>query len=166
MAEPKGYPYITQKNLSDDLKPAEMNRLFSRDIERRQSLPFSIAKGAQFSGPAEIVFLANAGAGDFSVSIPLNLKTVPLSMVWLLGSYDKDGSIFEGGGLLPGDAFTSGTVTSGVNVNVGALANYSCTKDELTIKLTSTNVGWPFMLWAQFYYSVFYDDTEVAQYGL
>lgn len=113
-----------------------------------------------------ILYFANASAGNFTDDLTLNLPEVPLSMVWYLGSIDKEGTRIPGGGLIPGSSFDSGTVLSGAEIFSGASANYSCEKDKLTIKITSTNVGWAPMIEAHFYYMLFYDATTMQSIGL
>jgi len=157
--------YLNSK-LSDSLRPTEVNRLLRKDIERRSSIPLEITGGARKTGLIDLLFFANASAGDFSSSVSLDLDTVPLSLVWFLGVVDKDNVVTEGGGLVPGSSFDSGTVLEGAEVFSGAIANYSCDKDNLTVKITSTNVGWSVFLVATFKYAIYYDNAEVKVKGL
>lgn len=132
-----------------------------------RGIPRFLADSAKKKGIIDVLFYANGLAGNESETIVLNYATVPLSMVWLLGVTDKNGSVTSaGGGLVPGSIFGSGTVLEGMEIFSGAKANYSCNKDDLIVKVTSTNVGWPDFLVASFYYMVFYDDAGVGPRGL
>jgi len=160
--------FLTNKptNLADDLKPTEVSRLLARDIERRQSLPFSITGGARKTGVMVVYFYANASAGDFTETIDLDYQTVPLASVWHLGSKDKTGYIMEGGGTVTGSFNAASSNVDGYTVFSGAHANFTVTKNQLLIGITSTNVGWAPLIAAYFFYSIYYDDTQVATYGL
>lgn len=166
--EIKGYKssFNTYKNidLPNQLLPNPTLRLLAKDIERKQNLPAKITDGARKSGLISVNFFANASAGNFSETIPLNLETAPLVMVWHLGNYDKNGSTSTGTGLV--NAGLIGTVLNGTYIFSGAQAVYTANKTELTISITSTNVGHPVFLDAYFFYAVYYDDTKVSTLGL
>lgn len=165
----EGFNFIPAQDIEVQMQPTEQSRLLAKDIKREENVPFRITAGARKSGIIQITFFANAGAGNNTESVSyadLGLKVPPLSLVWFLGTVDKDKVASGGGGLIPGSAFSSGTVTSGAEVYSGAIANYSSSETGLTIKLTSTNVGWPVFITAYFQWAIYYDEPEVAVYGL
>lgn len=135
---------------------------------QRINVPKFFADNAKDKGLAEVYFLANASAGNYSGTITLTgYSEAPLSMVWFMGTVDKNfAPIDSGGGLVPGSAFDTGSVLEGMEIFSGAKANYTCQKDKIVIKITSTNVGWSGDIFGLFYYMTFYDETEVARYGL
>ena len=191
--------YIDSKNLDSLLKPEPIYRLKKKDINRRTGIPFEITSGTritesdiQYSSDtlteaqilAEVAtfpgfdqtkviglpFLANASAGEYVATLPLNLDSVPLSLVWFVGSIDNGAprAVDKTGGLLHANYHlgTSSTVTDGVDVFSGATAAYECTKDNLIIQITSTNVGWANTIMAYFRYALYYDDSGVQGLGL
>lgn len=133
------------------------NRLLRKDVGSANRFPGEVTIGAQKKGIIQVVFFANGSAGNYSASTPLTLGDTPLSSVWFMGTIDKDGVVSQGGGMVPGSAFSSGTVLSGMEIFSGAIANYCCTATALTVKVTSTNVGWPSFIIGFFYYSTYYD---------
>lgn len=139
-------------------------RAFYHQMAR--GVPRFLGDSAKKKDIIEVLFFANGSAGNYTEDVSLGLDTVPLSMVWHLGNVDKAGNISAGGGIVPGSNFDTGTVLEGSEIFSGAKANYSCEKSKLTIKVTSTNVGWPDFIVAYFYYMVFYDDAGVKARGL
>ena len=136
-----GFMSYNSKDLEYDLRAeTPTSRLLSKDIIREQNLPGLIAGGARDKGLVGVTFFANAGAGDFTETVTLDYNTSPLTNVWFLGTYSKDGTITSGGGLLP-CSFDVSVVTNGASIFSGAQSAYSVNKDELTIGVTSTNVG-------------------------
>lgn len=162
----KDFHTIEYRDLARDLTPDPTNRLLAKDISRRTSLPIKITEGARLSDYASVLFWANASAGNFTTTIDLDLPTVPIALVWFMGSIDKAGTSHPGGGLVFGSSNDSGSVSEGIEVFSGAKCNYSISKDSLVIKITSTNVGWSTSIDAYFRYAVYYDETNVAEFGL
>ena len=147
------------------LQQQPVNRLLSKDISRTENLPGLITGGARETGIISVLFYANASAGDFTQEVTLNYETVPLSLVWFLGTADKNGSVNPGGGLVPGAEGVS-TVVEGISVFSGAKAAYSIDKDTLTVGVTSTDVGWSYLIEAHFYYALYYDVIDYQAGGL
>ena len=133
------------------------NRLLRKDVGAANRFPGEVTIGAQKKGIIQVPFLANASAGNYSGFVNLNNADTPLSNVWYLGWIDKNGVATQGGGLVPGSAFSTGTVLSGMEIFSGALANYCCTATRLTVKVTSTNVGYADLVIGFFYYATYYD---------
>jgi hypothetical protein len=153
----KDFHTIEYRDLARDLTPDPTNRLLAKDISRRTSLPIKITEGARLRDNVELTFTASAGAGLVSTEIDLNFNTTPLVLVWYLGAKDKAGTVFQGGKLISDET----------NIALSAVARYSVTPDTLTISITSVNVGWGSpIIDAYFYYAVYYDETNVAEFGL
>jgi len=162
----KDFYTIKNRDFSEQLAPSRVNRFLRKDIDRRESLPFSIGEGARLKDTTSVNFFANSLAGNFSTVIPLDLTSTPLVLVWHMGNKDKDLVVSQGGGTVPGSNYDTGIVLNGCEIFSGAIANYSADKDNLTIKITSTNVGWPVFIDAHFYYVVYYDVTGLGDIGL
>jgi len=159
MAEPKFRQIEGIANIPND---AMVNRLLRKDVSMANRFPGEVTIGARKKGVIQVAFYANGSAGNYSASVSnLNLGNVPLTNVWYLGWLDKNGVATQGGGLVPGSAFSSGTVLSGMEIFSGATANYCCTASALTVKVTSTNVGYADLVIGFFYYAIYYDMLEV-----
>lgn len=163
--EPK-FRHIVQNPLDDDLGVGDVHRLLRKDVGANQRFPGETTVGARHKGVFTVFFWANVNAGDFNDAIPLDYATIPLCNVWFLGTVDTSGNVTPGGGLLASSWDSSSTVINGTPVFSGATACYTVTKDQLQIAVTSTNVGWPSIVVAYFYYSTYYDVIDYTGLGL
>lgn len=158
----KGFKSFNERPLEQDLNKMVANRLNRSDIERKSSIPFEIGSGARLAGTKELDYFANGSAGTWTATVDLDLKTVPVVSAWFLGAKDKDGVIVDDNalqlsGVYAGSVFGA-SATGGLK--------FTWDKSAITFTMLSANVGWPSMVAAYIYYTVFYDETEVSQYGL
>ena len=158
---------IKAPRLSDQLKIKPGSQRFLNRETKRDLFPAKIAEGAQDFDIISVEFYGNASAGDFtSQEVEIDAKSVPLSMVWLIGVEDPNSSpsTLPGGGVVPGSAFDSGPALQGAEVYSGAVANYYCDKDKLVVKVTSTDVGAGGELIVAFFaYALYYDEVPRAR---
>lgn len=147
--------YRKGRSLEYAVQPMETDRLLRKDIERRSSLPNKITEGSQLTDTVSLLYWTNSSAGTETktIELPDEVETVPLVIVWYLGSIDKVGDVVNDDAAIVGGAVNT-PVFSGANA--GAKWN----KNEITITVTSTNVGSANFKNAYFKYAVYYDDTS------
>jgi hypothetical protein len=152
---------VPHQSLDKQLEPPEASRLLKKDIDRRQNLPGLIAGGARLSGVADRSYFTNASAGTVTEPVSIVAETVPLVLVWYLGSIDSTGAVVNDDAALM-------TAEQATPIFSGATAKASWDKTTLTITIVSTNVASANTKTAYFFYAVYYDTTDntVNEVGL
>lgn len=160
----EGFLTVPNRPITDDFaaSASASSPYTGRTLEPPKIVPARISQNT-ITDVVSLTYFANASAGDQVVTVSLNLPSKPLGFVWSMGAVDKLGVVVDDGvGLVEmGDTYALLPT-----IVFGGTAGAKWNKDELKIRIRSTNIGYAVFVTAYFKYVFFYDDVDVSQFGL